>query len=61
MFRKREYLAAGGLDTRFSFCAEVDLYLKLAETSCVAYVPEPLIRRRVVRLFQSFFALLPND
>ena len=56
MFRKGKYLAAGGLDTRFSFCAEVDLYLKLAETNCVAYVPEPLIglasRETVPKLFR---------
>ena len=55
MYRKSKYLAAGGLDTRFSFCAEVDLYLKLAETNCVAYVPEPLVgfasRETVPKLF----------
>jgi glycosyltransferase involved in cell wall biosynthesis len=56
MLRKSKYLAAGGLDTRFSFVADVDLYLRLAETNCVAYVPEPLIglasRETVPKLFR---------
>jgi hypothetical protein len=56
MLRKSKYLAAGGLDTRFSPVADVDLYLRLAETSCVAYVPEPLIglasREAVPKLFR---------
>jgi glycosyltransferase involved in cell wall biosynthesis len=56
MLRKSKYLAAGGLDTRFSFVADVDLYLRLAETNCVAYIPEPLIglasRETVPKLFR---------
>jgi glycosyltransferase involved in cell wall biosynthesis len=56
MFRKSKYLAAGGLDTRFSPIADVDLYMRLAETNCVAYVPEPLIglasREAVPKLFR---------
>jgi glycosyltransferase involved in cell wall biosynthesis len=56
MLRKSKYLAAGGLGSRFSFVADVDLYLRLAETNCVAYVPEPLIglasRETVPRLFR---------
>jgi glycosyltransferase involved in cell wall biosynthesis len=56
MLRKSMYLAAGGLDTRFSFVADVDLYLRLAETNWVAYVPEPLIglasRDAVPKLFR---------
>jgi glycosyltransferase involved in cell wall biosynthesis len=56
MLRKSKYLAVGGLDTRFSWVADVDLYLKLAETCCVAYVAEPLIglasRETVPRLFR---------
>jgi hypothetical protein len=56
MLRKSMYLAAGGLDPRFSFVADVDLYLRLAETNCVAYVPEPLIglasREAVPKLFR---------
>jgi glycosyltransferase involved in cell wall biosynthesis len=56
MFRKSKYLAAGGHDTRFSFVADVDLYMRLAETNCVAYVPEPLIglasRETVPKLFR---------
>jgi glycosyltransferase involved in cell wall biosynthesis len=56
MLRKSRYVAAGGLDTRFSFVADVDLYLRLAETNCVAYVPEPLIglasRETVPKLFR---------
>jgi glycosyltransferase involved in cell wall biosynthesis len=56
MLRKSKYLAAGGLDPRFSPVADVDLYLRLAETSCVAYVPEPLIglasREAVPKLFR---------
>ena len=56
MFRKSRYLAAGGLDTRFSPIADVDLYMRLAETNCVAYVSEPLIglasREAVPKLFR---------
>jgi glycosyltransferase involved in cell wall biosynthesis len=56
MLRKSKYIAAGGLDTRFSPVADVDLYLRLAETNCVAYVPEPLIglasREAVPKLFR---------
>lgn len=56
MLRKSKYIAAGGLDTRFSFIADVDLYLRLAETNCVAYVPESLIglasRETVPKLFR---------
>ncbi len=56
MLRKGKYVAAGGLDTRFSFVADVDLYLRLAENNCVAYVPEPLIglasRQTVPKLFR---------
>jgi glycosyltransferase involved in cell wall biosynthesis len=57
MFRKSKYLAVGGFDTRFPFVADVDLYLKLAETNCVAYVPDALIglasRETVPRLFRN--------
>ena len=56
MLRKSKYLAAGGLDTRFSHVADVDLYLRLAETNCVAYLPEALIglasRETVPKLFR---------
>src|SRR6185437_1063964 len=56
MLRRSKYVAAGGLDTRFSFIADVDLYLRLAETNCVAYVPEALIglasRETVPKLFR---------
>jgi glycosyltransferase involved in cell wall biosynthesis len=57
MFRKSKYLAVGGFDTRFPFVADVDLYLKLAETNCVAYLPDALIglasRETVPRLFRN--------
>ncbi|MCW2930936.1 MAG: hypothetical protein JWM19_1898 [Actinomycetia bacterium] len=57
MFRKSKYLAVGGFDTRFPFVADVDLYLKLAETNCVAYVPDALIglasRETLPRLFSN--------
>lgn len=57
MLRKSKYLAIGGYDTRFPFVADVDLYLKLAETSCVAYVPDALIglasRETLPRLFSN--------
>ncbi len=56
MLRKSKYLAVGGLDIRFWFFADADLYLRLADTSCVAYVPEPLIglanREAVPKLFR---------
>ena len=56
MFRKSKYLAAGGLDIRFSPVADVDLYMRLAETNCAAYVPEALIglasREAVPKLFR---------
>jgi glycosyltransferase involved in cell wall biosynthesis len=57
MFRKSKYLAVGGFDTRFPFVADVDLYLKLAETNCVAYIPDALIglasRESLPRLFRN--------
>jgi hypothetical protein len=57
MFRKSKYLAVGGFDTRFPFVSDLDLYLKLAETNFVAYVPEPLIglasRETLPRLFRN--------
>jgi glycosyltransferase involved in cell wall biosynthesis len=57
MLRKSKYLAVGGLDIRFPFVADVDLYLKLAETNCVAYLPEALIglasRETLPRLFRN--------
>jgi glycosyltransferase involved in cell wall biosynthesis len=56
MLRKSKYLAAGGLDIRFWFFADAELYLRLAETNCVAYIPEPLIglasRETVPKLFR---------
>ena len=56
MLRKSKYVAVGGLNTRFSPVADVNLYLRLAETSCVAYIPEPLIglasRETVPKLFR---------
>lgn len=56
MLRRSKYLAVGGLNIRFWFFADADLYLRLAETSCVAYVPEPLIglasRETVPKLFR---------
>ena len=56
MFRRSKYFAAGGHNTGFSFHAYVDLYLRLAETNCVAYVPKPLIglasRETVPKLFR---------
>ncbi len=56
MLRKSKYLAVGGLDIRYWFFADADLYLRLAEANCVAYVPEPLIglasRETVPKLFR---------
>jgi glycosyltransferase involved in cell wall biosynthesis len=56
MFRKSKYLAAGGHDISYSFHADIELYMRLAETNCVAYVPEPLIglasRETVPKLFR---------
>ena len=56
MFRKSKYLDSGGHDITFSFVADVDLYMRLAETNCVAYIPEPLIglasRETVPKLFR---------
>jgi glycosyltransferase involved in cell wall biosynthesis len=56
MLRKSRYLAAGGLDIRFWFFADAELYLRLAETNWVAYVSEPLIglasRATVPKLFR---------
>jgi glycosyltransferase involved in cell wall biosynthesis len=56
MFRKSKYLAAGGHDISFSFHADIELYMRLAETNCVAYIPEPLIglasRETVPKLFR---------
>lgn len=56
MFRKSKYLAAGGHNTDFSFHADIDLYMRLAETNRVAYVPKALIglasRETVPKLFR---------
>jgi len=56
MFRKSKYIDAGGHDTGFSFNADIDLYMRLAETSCVAYIQEALIglasRETVPKLFR---------
>lgn len=56
MFRRTAYDAAGALDARFGFFADVDLWLRLAESFAVAYVAEPLIglpnREVLPRLFQ---------
>jgi glycosyltransferase involved in cell wall biosynthesis len=64
MFRKSKYVAAGGHDIRFSFIADVDLYMRLAETNCVAYIPEALIglasRETVPKLFDPPHRLLPK-
>ena len=64
MFRKSKYDAAGGHDTRFSFIADVDLYMRLAETNCVAYIPEALVglasREAVPKLFSPPRRLLPR-
>ena len=45
MARRSAYLSAGLFDPRFGFIADVDMWLKLAESFDVAYVPEPLITR----------------
>lgn len=64
MFRKSKYVAAGGHDTRFSFVADVDLYLRLAETNRVAYISEALIglasREAVPKLFIPPRRLVPR-
>jgi glycosyltransferase involved in cell wall biosynthesis len=64
MFRKSKYDAAGGHDTRFSYIADVDLYMRLAETNHVAYLPEALIglasREAVPKLFNPPHRLVPQ-
>lgn len=56
MLRKSKYVAVGGLNPRFSPIADVDLYLRLAEASHVAYIPDPLVgmasRETVPKLFR---------
>jgi glycosyltransferase involved in cell wall biosynthesis len=43
MGRRSAYLKAGLFDTRFGFVADVDMWMRLAESFDVAYVDEPLI------------------
>jgi glycosyltransferase involved in cell wall biosynthesis len=43
MARRSTYQAVGLFDERFGFHADVDMWMRLAEDSCVAYVDEPLI------------------
>ena len=43
MARRDAYEEAGYFDARFGFWSDVDMWLRLAETSHVAYVDEPLI------------------
>jgi glycosyltransferase involved in cell wall biosynthesis len=44
MARRKAYMEAGLFDSRFSFYADVDMWMRLAERYEVAYVKEPLIR-----------------
>ena len=64
MFRKSKYDAVGGHDTRFSFIADVDLYMRLAETNFVAYIPDALVglasREAVPKLFIPPRHLVPR-
>lgn len=57
LFRRSMYDAVGGLKREWGFYADVDLWLRLAEESDVAYVPDPLInlipREVAPRLFDS--------
>jgi glycosyltransferase involved in cell wall biosynthesis len=43
MARRSKYEAVGYFDDRFGFQSDVDMWLRLAEDSFVAYVDEPLI------------------
>lgn len=57
MFRRSAFEAVGGLDARFGFFADVDLWFRLAHRYRVAYVAEPLVnlapRALAPRLFDS--------
>jgi glycosyltransferase involved in cell wall biosynthesis len=43
MARRDKYQAVGFFAERFGFQSDVDMWMRLAEDSCVAYVDEPLI------------------
>jgi glycosyltransferase involved in cell wall biosynthesis len=43
MARRSAYDAVGPFDERFGFYADVDMWMRLAEEFCIAYVDEPLI------------------
>jgi hypothetical protein len=43
MARRSKYQAVGLFAERFGFQSDVDMWMRLAEDSCVAYVDEPLI------------------
>jgi hypothetical protein len=43
MARRSSYQAVGFFAERFGFQSDVDMWMRLAEDSCVAYVDEPLI------------------
>jgi len=55
MARRSAYLRAGLFDQRFGFISDVDMWMRLAEESDVAYISEPLIglpsRETVPRLW----------
>jgi glycosyltransferase involved in cell wall biosynthesis len=55
MARRTAYDRAGPFDERFGFYADIDMWMRLAEDFCVAYVDEPLLtlpsRDAVPRLF----------
>src|SRR5205085_4042638 len=59
MARASAYQKIGLFDERFGFCADVDMWMRLAERYRVAYVAEPLIslpaRETVPRLDRERF------
>ncbi|MDH7514998.1 MAG: glycosyltransferase [Bacteroidota bacterium] len=47
LFRKEKYFAVGGVDTRYTLCADWDLWIRMCTVGGVGYIDQPLNRYRV--------------
>jgi glycosyltransferase involved in cell wall biosynthesis len=61
MIRRSVYDAVGGLDRRFGPFADVDLWLRIAETHHVAYVEEATIALPSRKTLPRLFRLKPGE
>jgi glycosyltransferase involved in cell wall biosynthesis len=61
MARRRAYEAVGLFDERFGFHSDVDMWMRLAEDFCVAYVDEPLVTLPSRDVAPRLFSLRPGE